>query len=120
MLKHGHKVRLHIETNLHLKLPAKDLAKVAGLSRTYFYKQFLDHFGKPVRYYVLEQRMNRAKFLLSTTHLSITEIGYAVGYNQHSAFSAAFRRAVGQPPLAFRRRAARSAVSNEEVLAKTY
>jgi AraC family transcriptional regulator len=47
--------------------------------------------------------MEHAKTLLAESALSVTEIGLAVGFRETSSFTAAFRKATGQTPSAYRR-----------------
>lgn len=49
-------------------------------------------------------RQARAKALLRETDLSVTEIAFELGYNEHASFTRAFRRAVGCTPTDFRNR----------------
>ena len=49
-------------------------------------------------------RFDTACRLLCEGRLSLTEIGYRLGYSEPSAFSRAFRRWSGDSPLAYRRR----------------
>jgi AraC-like DNA-binding protein len=47
-------------------------------------------------------RERRAKYYLSSTNLSLSEIAYELGYSELSAFSRAFRSWVGETPQAYR------------------
>ena len=58
-------------------------------------------------------RFRDAKSILKDTQLSVTQIGYLLGYNDSSNFSRAFRRRAGETPLQFRKRHL-SAASKED------
>jgi len=48
-------------------------------------------------------RRNEATRLLTHSHMSISEVAFALGFSQPSAFHRAFRRWFGMPPRAYRR-----------------
>jgi AraC-like DNA-binding protein len=79
------------------------LARVAALSRSAFFDRFTRTVGLPPMEYLLTWRMALAKDLLRRHELALTEVADRVGYGSASAFSAAFRRYVGQPPSHFAR-----------------
>ena len=53
--------------------------------------------------YLLEKRIEEAKYLLKTTNLSVNEIGRIVGFSSQSYFAQSFKRALGKTPLEFRK-----------------
>ncbi|HEY4121008.1 MAG TPA: AraC family transcriptional regulator [Byssovorax sp.] len=94
------------------------LAKIAGLSRAAFARRFAAEVGQPPARYVASLRLQRAADLLSSDDASLAEIAAAVGYATEFALSRAFRRSVGEPPGAFRKRIrARSAPFTPRCLA---
>lgn len=80
------------------------MAHEAGMSRSSFAAAFSSAVGEPPLDYVTNWRIYRAKVLLSSSDASLTEIATRVGYDSDTALSRAFRRKVGVPPGAFRRR----------------
>jgi YesN/AraC family two-component response regulator len=46
--------------------------------------------------------MSRAKEMLTNTSLSIKEIAFNLGYNNHDYFFTAFKRMTGQTPAEYR------------------
>ena len=79
------------------------LAETARMSRATFARRFTALTGLPPMGYVTWWRMNRAKGLLRDTELAVEEVAARVGYGSPFAFSHAFRRAFGEPPLRYRR-----------------
>jgi two-component system response regulator YesN len=59
--------------------------------------------GTTVMQYCIEKRIEAARLLLKENRHSIAEIGSIVGYEDHSAFSRAFRRYSGASPKEWRR-----------------
>jgi AraC family transcriptional regulator len=80
------------------------LAALVNLSRCHFCTAFRLATGQTPYEWLTHERMARAKALLSDPRLRITDIALAVGYATPSAFSAAFRKMMGQTPSEFRRR----------------
>ncbi|WP_135452927.1 AraC family transcriptional regulator [Mycobacterium sp. DL99] len=79
-----------------------ELADLARHSRSTFAERFTRLFGQSPAAYVTERRLDRAADLLRSTTTSVSKIGQAVGYTSDSAFSRAFQRRYGAPPLRWR------------------
>lgn len=84
------------------------MARAAGYSRFHFARAFAEAYGEPPRTYLTRRRIERAKTLLRTANLSVTEICLLVGFGSLGSFSSRFRRLVGQTPSAYRSAAVRS------------
>lgn len=85
----------------------KELAEISRMSRSAFAQAFKIHVGVPPLEYLIRWRMSLARDALARDTLSISELARATGYLSESAFSTAFRRAVGSSPAQFRREAQR-------------
>jgi AraC-like DNA-binding protein len=81
------------------------LAAEAGYSRFHFTRAFRDAFGETPRHYLTRRRIERAKDLLRSANLTVTEICFLVGFSSLGSFSARFTELVGVPPTEYRRRA---------------
>jgi AraC-like DNA-binding protein len=84
-----------------LRIPR--LARIAKVSEAHFIRTFSATFGETPHRYLQRRRVERAMFLLRTTHLSVTAICFDVGFNSLGTFSRTFRDLVGESPAAFRR-----------------
>jgi AraC-like DNA-binding protein len=82
----------------------RDVARAEGASQFHFIRQFVALFGETPRQFQMQARIDRAKELLATTDLPVTEICMEVGFSSLGSFSALFARRVGMPPSAYRRR----------------
>jgi AraC-like DNA-binding protein len=78
------------------------LAAEAGYSRFHFARAFTAAYGETPRAYLTRRRIERAKTLLRTANLSVTEICFVVGFASLGSFSARFRKLVGQSPSEYR------------------
>jgi AraC-like DNA-binding protein len=105
-LPHGEKIR-RARTILGMEYanppPLPELARQLGISETRLKSGFKTMNGTTVMQYCIQKRIEAARFLLKENHHSISEIGDIVGYEDHSAFSRAFRRHCGYSPREWRR-----------------
>ena len=88
---------------LRCQIGLPQLAELAGVSPASLKKYFSQVYGVPISVYLRTMRMARAKELLSSTALRISDIADAVGYENQGKFGAAFRRETGVTPLEYRR-----------------
>jgi AraC-like DNA-binding protein len=82
------------------------MARESGLSRSAFADRFRTVVGQPPLQYVTEIRMQKAAELLELTDIPVKRIAAQVGYESVSAFSSAFKRRFGVPPISLRQSAA--------------
>jgi AraC family transcriptional regulator len=85
-----------------------DLAVLCGLSRRHLMRAFLEETGSTLGAYMAAASLDRAKRRLAEGLAPIGTIGEEAGFSSPSGFSAAFRRATGQSPRAYRATTARS------------
>lgn len=78
------------------------LSQNVGLSRSVFMSRFAATFGCSPMAILRQLRMRHAAELLSTSHLSIDQVSYGVGYASRSSFFRAFRKAYGSDPSDYR------------------
>lgn len=78
------------------------LAREAGYSRFHFARAFRAAYGATPRAYLTQRRIERAKTLLRTANLSVTEVCFLVGFSSLGSFSARFRDLVGRSPSDYR------------------
>jgi AraC-like DNA-binding protein len=87
------------------------MAREAGYSRFHFARAFAVAYGETPRAYLTRRRIERAKTLLRTANLSVTEICFLVGFASLGSFGTRFRELVGRSPSEYREDAvARSGV----------
>jgi AraC family transcriptional regulator, arabinose operon regulatory protein len=95
-----------------------DLAGRVNLSRSRFAHLFREQTGVSPGRYLRDFRLDRARFLLETTFLSVKEVMATVGFNDPSHFSRDFQHTFGASPREWRKRVTRTA-TRDEVAADT-
>jgi AraC family transcriptional regulator len=93
----------YIEEHLGAQIGLSTLAQLARLSQHHFCRAFKQSFGIPPHQYHVQRRIEQAKLLLADRSISITDIGFTLGYSQTSSFSVAFRKNTGWTPSEYRR-----------------
>lgn len=88
--------------HLDAPLTLDELAHEAGISVHHFGRKFRERTGMGPSAYLATLRIDRARMLLTTTDLPISEIAIHCGYPRASAFSTAFLRHVGTTPRDYR------------------
>ena len=91
-------VGTHLENNIRLS----DLAMVSGLSRMHFAAQFRAATGQRPHDYVLHQRIESAKHILSSSDMPLAEVALAVGFQAQAHFSTVFKRLTDETPARWR------------------
>jgi AraC family transcriptional regulator len=93
----------YMQECLDQEISLDELAGLVGLSRFHLCTAFRFATGQTPHEWLTALRMSRAQELLVQPELPVTAIALAVGYQTPSAFTAAFRKATGTTPSAFRR-----------------
>ena len=79
------------------------MAAEAGFSKFHFARAFKDAFGETPANYLTRRRLERAKDLLHSANLTVTEVCMLVGFSSLGSFSARFSELVGMAPSAFQK-----------------
>lgn len=93
-----------IQNNMNKKIQAEDVAAHVNLSASYFTIYFKAKTGTNFRDYVLSIKMEHAKHLLESGQANISEISYAVGYDDYRSFYRAFKNHTGMTPSEYQAR----------------
>lgn len=97
------RVRAHVDAHLGESIHLRDLAAEAGLSPYHFARAFKQAQGLTPLRFVLERRMAKARELLHSSALPISDIAQALGFSDQSHFTRRFRDVEGVSPGQFRR-----------------
>ena len=92
----------YITDHLSDDLSIETLSSYAHLSTYYFIRIFKKETGFTPHEYITNARISSAKYLLTTTQLSISEISYKLGFSCDSAFCTVFKGKTGSTPNSYR------------------
>lgn len=81
----------------------EEVATLAQVSPSHLRRLFARELGTSYRSFVVQSRMERARFLLQESLMSVGEVARALGYSDAVLFSHQFRRRYGFPPSRVRR-----------------
>jgi AraC family transcriptional regulator len=89
------RVRNYLAANCHLDLDNDALARMASYSPWHFIRAFRAAYQETPHAFLVDQRLLRARRLLRTSPLAISEIAMASGFENRCAFSRLFRERFG-------------------------
>lgn len=89
--------------NVGEEVSVSAVAAECGLSRSYFIKAFKETMGRTPHKWLLNQRIQKAKGLLTQKGASIADIAVQCGFADQSHLTRVFTGTVGVPPGAWRR-----------------
>lgn len=85
-------------SNLNSSANVARLAQQAGMSEPKLRKLFRQIFGKGIFEYYQMMRMQEAADLLRSNKLTVSEVGYQLGFSNMSHFSRVFEQHIGMKP----------------------
>lgn len=97
------KIKQVLETNLDDdEFNINQLCCELAVSHTQLYRKFKSISNKTIAEYFKSLRLHKAKTLLSTTAMNVTEVAFAAGFKNLSYFSREFTHQFGKSPKEFR------------------
>ncbi|MGG7036566.1 MAG: helix-turn-helix transcriptional regulator [Flavobacterium sp.] len=97
-IKSIYKVRDKIVSSLSKPSTIADLTKIAGMNELKMRKIFTQVFGMGIYDYYQHLRMKEAARLLRDEKLSVSEVGYQLGFENLSHFTRVFEKHIGKKP----------------------
>ncbi|WP_298444090.1 AraC family transcriptional regulator [uncultured Ferrimonas sp.] len=88
----------HIQAHCEQKLTVEQLASIAGMSESAFYRAFKSAMKDSPLQYLKKIRLNQAKNLILHQGYAANVAAFAVGYESAPQFSREFKRYFGVPP----------------------
>ena len=85
------------ESNFNVEQFSKEM----GMSRMQLHRKLKALTGQTTTEFIRSQRLKLAASLLQKSDVNISEIGYQVGFNDHSYFTKCFRETYGTSPSEF-------------------
>lgn len=117
-LAHLRRARDLMDREYARPLDVAALARTALMSAAHFSRQFRASYGETPYAYLMTRRIERAKALLRSGDMSVTEVCMAVGCSSLGSFSARFTQVVGETPTTYRARDHRALASVPGCLAR--
>ena len=96
-------VNEYISTQFMKRITIDSLSDLFDIPTSTLKRCFKGVYGTTIHHYLKECRINAAKHLLQESDQSILEIANAVGYENGSKFTSAFKEATGVTPSAYRK-----------------
>jgi AraC family transcriptional regulator len=93
-----------LQENLDGRIPLAELARECGLSISHFARSFRRSFGTSAHRYLILQRIEKAKSLLSNSAFALSDVALDAGFSDQASFSKTFKALVGIPPSHWKRR----------------
>lgn len=87
-------IRRNITSNIH----AKELSKMACMSKSVFYRTFTNEFGVPPTRMILAEKIKHAKLMMASENIKIKEVCFALGFSDPNYFSRVFKKMEGITP----------------------
>jgi AraC family transcriptional regulator len=91
-----------IDGNLENDLSLAEIAQAADLSPYHFARSFKQTTGMTPIQFLMQRRIEYAKFMLTESELPIVEVGLNAGFKNQSHFTTLFRKFTTMTPKAYR------------------
>src|SRR5262249_1419609 len=83
-------------------LNLEQISSKACFSQYHFLRLFRLAFIKKLKQYLSEGRMEKAKEVLGSEDIRVTDVCFEVGFQSLGSFSSLFHKYVGHPPVTYR------------------
>ncbi|MBK3745322.1 helix-turn-helix transcriptional regulator [Paraburkholderia aspalathi] len=96
------RVQQFVDSRLGDEINIDELASAAGLSRRHFSRSFAQETGETPHRWLMQQRLEKAKEMLSTTDFALCEIAEICGFSSQSHLTTTLKQATGMTPRNWR------------------
>ncbi|MDW7691229.1 AraC family transcriptional regulator [Flammeovirgaceae bacterium SG7u.111] len=98
------KIHDFVETEYHRKIQVKELADLVNMSEQSFSRFFSKMMGRPFFTFLNEYRINMAAKMLIDTDRSVSQVGFACGYESLPFFHKQFNKFKQETPHKYRKK----------------
>lgn len=109
------RAREFIDLCYDLPLNLDQISSQACFSRYHFLRLFRQAFNKTPHQYLVERRIEKAKELLGSRDLRVTDVCFEVGFQSLGSFSSLFHKSVGHAPVTYREKSRESQAAKRQV-----
>jgi len=106
-------IKEYIDNGFRFGVTVSDLAKRFHLSQPYLISIFHEKFGITPKQYILQKKIWAAKSLLGKESCDMRSIAETLGFSSVYHFSSAFKKATGETPGSFRKKAKSDPTDNK-------
>lgn len=92
------KVEQYIEEHISEEITIEHLCREFNISRTRLYESMRQYMENGIAAYIKKKRLEKAKVLIKTTDMKISEISSAVGFSDYNYFLRVFKKEFGVSP----------------------
>ena len=92
-------VKAYVVANLSSKLKSDLIAEKSGYSKSTLLRHFYLTYNYSLCRFILDSKMNKACELIKESNKFVCEVAQILGYKNCSAFTHAFKRYFGYPPM---------------------
>ncbi len=92
----------YISDHLHYQITLEELAKRCNLTTQYLSSLFRKETGATLTEYILNEKLETAKQMLTYSELTLAEISQCLGFCSHSHFTGHFRKSYDMTPREYR------------------
>ena len=96
------RIRELVQAKIEDELTLQELAESVGLSTAHFSQMFHKSTGETPHQFVLRQRVERAKEMLTSAETRVLDVAVACGFKTQQHFARVFRRMCGASPTEYR------------------
>lgn len=101
----------YIASHIREVISLDAIASELGYDTYYLTTLFRKDVGKTIKTYILEQKIEQAKIMLSSTLLDVQEISDSLSFKSPSYFCTKFKKVTGESPLSYRKKRHESTIS---------
>ncbi len=109
------RAREFIDLCYDLPLNLDQISRQACFSRYHFLRLFRQAFNKTPHQYLVERRIEKAKELLGSRDLRVTDVCFEVGFQSLGSFSSLFHKSVGHAPVTYREKSRESQAAKRQI-----
>lgn len=115
VLERLNRARKYIDLCYDLPLNLEEISSQACFSRYHFLRLFRQAFNKTPHQYLVERRIEKAKELLASKDLRVTDVCFEVGFQSLGSFSSLFHKSVGHAPITYREKSRERQAARRQV-----
>ena len=96
--------RATLEENFDKNITIPQLARQVGINEAKLKEGFRELYNQSIHNYLQQLRLEKAKQLLLTTNMSVSDITYEIGYSHVTHFTTLFKKEIGLTPTEWRKK----------------